>query len=257
MSEQGVGDQLLFARLLPLVLDRTPRVVVDCDPRLAPLLKRAHPQLEAVLAPNEVHFNTAAEIAMGDIAGVLKLTSDEIARLPPALSADAEKARALRKKYEMLAQGRPIVGVAWASPNAKLAREKSAAIEHWGALLRQPYFFVSLQYGDVSADTAAARVAFGCEIYADDRIDQMQSLDDFAAQLTALDRIVTVSNTTAHVAGSLGLNCTVLAAPGRGLFWYWGAEGETTPWYPSLRILRRPIDGRWESQIAVAAEALA
>ncbi|HYD71568.1 MAG TPA: tetratricopeptide repeat-containing glycosyltransferase family protein, partial [Candidatus Binatia bacterium] len=255
-GEQGVGDQLLFTRLLPLVVARTPRVAVDCDPRIASLLKRAYPRLESVLAPSEIARDVRAHIAMGDIAGVLKLGPKDIAALPVAMSADAEQTREFRVKYEALANGRPIVGIAWASPRAKLARSKSAALEHWGALLREPYFFVSLQYGDNRADIEAAEAAFGCEIHRDENVDQLRSIEDFAAQLAALDCIVTVSNTTAHVAGALGLKCLVLVPPTHGLHWYWGVEGATTPWYPTLSLVRRALGAPWDEQIAEAAGAV-
>jgi tetratricopeptide (TPR) repeat protein len=255
-GEQGVGDQLLFTRLLPLVFARTPRVAIDCDPRIASLLKRAYPQLEAVLGPNEVSDDVSAHIAIGDVAGVLQLAPDDIAPLPIVMQADARRTDELRGKYQTLAQGRPIVGVAWASPRARLARPKTARLEHWGALLREPYFFVSLQYGDDRADVEAARRAFGCEIYRDESVDQMRSIEDFAAQLSALDRIVTISNTTAHVAGALGLACLVLVPPAFGLHWYWGLESAKTPWYPSLTLLRRALSAPWESQIEEAAALL-
>jgi tetratricopeptide (TPR) repeat protein len=252
-GEQGVGDQLLFTRLLPLALARTPRVALDCDPRIAPLLKRAYPELEAVLAPGQMARETSAHIAMGDIAGVLKLAPKGIAALPIVMHADAQRTQELRAKYETLASGRPIVGIAWASPRAKLARSKSAGLEHWGALLREPYCFVSLQYGDDSADIEAANAAFGCDIHRDESIDQMRSIEDFAAQLSALDYVVTVSNTTAHVAGALGLKCLVLVPPAHGLHWYWGVEGATTPWYPALALVRRALGAPWDEQVGEAA----
>lgn len=255
-GEQGVGDQLLFTRLLPLALETTPRVAIDCDPRIAGLLRRAYPQVEAVLGPNETCAEAQSHIAMGDIAGVLQLAPERIAALPIVLKADETKVAALEAKYRQMAKGRPVVGIAWASPRAKLARSKSAGLEHWGALLREPYFFVSVQYGDDRADIDAAHSAFGCDIYHDDGVDQMRSMEDFAAQLAALDHIVTISNTTAHVAGALGSRALVLAPPGHGLHWYWGAEGERTVWYPSLEIVRRKLGEPWQDQIARAAGAV-
>lgn len=252
-GEQGVGDQLLFTRLLPFVFERTPRVVVDCEPRIALLLKRAYPQLESVLAPNEVARDVHAHVAMGDIAGVLKLAPKDIAPLPIVMRADAKRTLELRAKYEAIANGRPIVGVAWASPRAKLARSKSAGLEHWGALLRESYCFVSLQYGDDRADIETASAAFSCDIHHDESVDQMRSVEDFAAQLSALDYVVTVSNTTAHVAGALGLKCVVLVPPTHGLHWYWGVEGATTPWYPTLTLVRRTLGAPWEEQVDAAA----
>lgn len=252
-GEQGVGDQLLFTRLLPVVLERTPRVAIDGDPRIAGLLRRAYPNLEAVLAPNQTQRDVIAHVAMGDIAGLLQVTAERIGALPIVLKADDTKARALRSKYLQLSNGRPIVGIAWASPLAKLGSSKSVALEHWGALLREPYFFVSLQYGDDRADIEAARGMFGCDVYHDESVDQLRSIEDFAAQLAALDHVITVSNTTAHVAGALGLRAFVLAPPGHGLHWYWGAEGAHTPWYPSLTLVRRALGAAWEGQVAEAA----
>jgi tetratricopeptide (TPR) repeat protein len=253
-GEQGVGDQLLFTRLLSLVFERTARVAIDCDPRIASLLQRGYPQLETVLAPGEVCSQTCAHVAMGDIAGVLQLSPDAVATLPTVLTADAQKSAALRESYRQRASGRPIVGVAWASPSAKLARPKSSPLADWRTLLREPYFFVSLQYGDVRADIEAANAEFGCEIFEDQKIDQMRSIEDFASQLAALDYIVTVSNTTAHVAGALGLRALVLVPPAHGLHWYWGVHGEKTPWYPSLTLVRRTLDAPWADQVTLAAE---
>jgi hypothetical protein len=238
---------------LPLVLARTARVVVDCDPRLASMLRRAHPGLAGILAPNAPCAGVAAQIAMGDLPRVLQLTAREIAALPIVLGADAEKMQSLRAKYQEKAQGRAIIGIAWASPKAKYARAKGAALEHWGALLSRGHFFVSLQYGDADAEIEAARARFGADIYCDPDVDQMRSIEDFATQIAALDHVVSVSNTTVHVAGAIGARCVVLTPPGRGLHWYWGLQGATTPWYPSLRLVRRPFGAPWDEEIAAAA----
>src|SRR3546814_16287090 len=71
----------------------------------------------------------------------------------------------------------------------------------------------------------------------------MQDLDGFAAQVAAMDMVITTSNTTAHMAGALGRPTWVMLHQGISPHWYWGRDGETTPWYPSLRLLRQPVDG--------------
>jgi len=244
--EQGVGDQILFTRLLPLVLRRAPNIVLDCDPRLAPLLQRVHPTI-SVVAPNAPFDGAAAQIGMGDLPRVLGVTPADVAALEALLRADETKVAAVRARYEALAQGRPIIGIAWASPRAKQARLKGAGLDHWSALLTQPHWFISLQYGANDAPPS---------IHIDPSIDQMRSLDDFGAQVAACDAIVSVSNTTVHVAGALGKPVLVLAPPARGLHWYWGLKGEMTPWYPSVRVVRRAVGASWESQVAEAAALL-
>jgi hypothetical protein len=59
-----------------------------------------------------------------------------------------------------------------------------------------------------------------------------------------------------HLAGALGVPCTVLAPPAQGLLWYWGATGERTPWYESVRVVRRSANEDWAAQVARAAAFL-
>jgi hypothetical protein len=152
--------------------------------------------------------------------------------------------------------GKVRLGIAWASKNAALAKHKSAPILDWAALLKRDALFVNLQYGDTAQDIAAARDAFQCDIHCDPDIDQLKDMHAFAAQLAAMDHIVSVSNTSVHLAGALGAPCTLLAPPAQGLLWYWGAAGDATPWYASIRIVRRAPGHTWGEQIAAAAEIL-
>ena len=82
--------------------------------------------------------------------------------------------------------------------------------------------------------------ALGVEIYQDPEIDPMGDLDDFFAQVAALDLVISTSNTTVHVAGSQNIPCWVLLPWGRGALWYWFLERSDSPWYPSVRLYRQP-----------------
>jgi hypothetical protein len=58
------------------------------------------------------------------------------------------------------------------------------------------------------------------------------------------------------MAGALGVDCIVMPPPARGRLWYWSIEGDTTPWYKSVRIVRRSLRESWEMQVARAAALL-
>jgi hypothetical protein len=79
-------------------------------------------------------------------------------------------------------------------------------------------------------------------------------LAETAALLAELDLIVCVDTAVAHLAGALG-RPTWLLLP-HVPDWRWGLTGETTPWYPTMRIFRQPEAGDWEGAIAQVAEAL-
>ena len=61
-------------------------------------------------------------------------------------------------------------------------------------------------------------------------------MDDFFAQIAVLDGIITVANSTAHVAGSLGVSCSVVL-PFVPSF-RWGIS-EKNVWYASVSTYRQ------------------
>ena len=114
--------------------------------------------------------------------------------------------------------------------------------------------FVDLQYGDTAEERARFERQTGTPIIHDDGIDQIADLDAFAAQVAAMDLIISVSNTTVHLSGALGVPTWVLlnTLP----LCVWMAEGEDSPWYPSLRLFRQTRAGEWADVIGRVADAL-
>jgi hypothetical protein len=253
-AEQGVGDQIVFSRFFHKLLENVGAAQLECDARLAPLFARTFPKFEWVGGIGDAPASPA-QIAMGDVPGLIGAAQETLADAP-LLAVDRGRRDALRARYEILARGRKIVGVSWFSQNAEFGAQKSTGLNAWGALLGGGYFFVNLQYKSDAVDIAAAHAAFGCEIFDDGEVDQVRDLDGFAAQIAALDAVVSVSNTAAHMAGAVGAPCVLLAPPGRGLLWYWGLSSALTPFYPSMQIVRRAPGAAWEGQIEEAAATL-
>jgi hypothetical protein len=61
--------------------------------------------------------------------------------------------------------------------------------------------------------------------------------------------VVTVSNTTAHLAGALGRPLMVMLPEAFGLVWYWHTGRADSPWYPQARLFRQTAPGQWSSVI--------
>ena len=89
-------------------------------------------------------------------------------------------------------------------------------------------------------------------------IDLTGSINDFAdtaALMAELDLIISIDTAAVHLAGALGRPVWTLLQHISD--WRWGMEGETTPWYPTMRLFRQPRPGDWESVVERVGNALA
>ena len=256
-GEQGLGDQALFSGLLGDLASSPIQPTVELDQRMVPLLQRSYPDLTVVhydsLQPDEL-LSFDAQIAMGSLGRFLRRSPQSFPEPRPYLVAEPGLKSQLRQKYLDLAAGRKIVGVAWHSINPRNGSTKSLPLDQWGAILTQKdSLFVSLQYGDVSDDVAAACRASGVEIIVDDDVDSIVDFDAAAAQIAAMDLVIATSNTAVHVAGALGMPTWVMlpVVPN----WRWGLSEQSTPWYPNVSLFRQTAHGDWLPVISQVSDA--
>jgi hypothetical protein len=112
--------------------------------------------------------------------------------------------------------------------------------------------WVSLQHGDVAEEVHAVANQLGAEIGT--YPGATNDMDSLAALIASLDCVVTVCNTTVHVAGAVGTPSFVLAP--RVPLWLYGLRGATMPWYAAARMIRQTHYGDWGSVIEQAAHEL-
>ena len=259
-GEQGIGDQVMYASMVSDLTAAAIDAVVEVDPRLVAMFTRSFPDLRfvpgtPVPAPATME---QVEVAM-PLASLGRWLRPDFASFPRHagyLCADRDRAALLRARYAV-DPAHQIVGISWMSGARRHADAKSIDLRDWAPLLRQRgTTFVSLQYGNDAAHVQRVRDELGVAIIDDPEIDQLRDLDGLAAQIVAMDHVVTISNTTAHLAGALGVPGTVLLPRDRGLHWYWFVDRPDCPWYPSLTLLRQRVSGQWGDVIASAAQRL-
>jgi len=256
-GEQGVGDEFTYFAFLPELLARGASLVVECDPRLVPLIRRSLPDVEAVARqdpPNSrlLADDIDAQVPMVTAAGLLRPSLAGFRPLAPYLRPDPDSVAELRDRY---AGGGLIVGISWQTRHQGLSGRYSVALADWLPILRVPGVrFVSLQYGDHRAEIAAVRTAGGIDLILDDGVDPLKDLDRFAAQVAAMDLVISIDNSTIEAATALGVPTWALIAAVPQ--WKMGLDGETTPWYPAMRLFRQNRRDGWAAVVAAVAETL-
>jgi Flp pilus assembly protein TadD len=259
-GEQGVGDQIMFGSLLPDLVGRGATCLVKLQKRLYPLLERSVPNLILIPRDGSELLQTKLSAAdyqtpIGGLCRWLRPNLDSFPSRPGYLKADATQVEELRRRYRMRLGERPLVGISWRGGLGEAGRLRSIPLTAWSPILNQREFgFVNLQYGDCRADLAAVRSELGVEVLHDDVVDPLKSLDDFAAQTAAMNVVISIDNSTVHMAGALDVPVWAMlpVVPD----WRWLLHRSDSPWYPSVRLFRQIKHGEWPPVLEAVADEL-
>jgi len=248
-AEQGLGDTIQFCRYATLVAARGGNVILQAQPAVEPLLRslavvRAGQAQTALLGAKPPEFEL--ECPLLSLPAVFETTPDTVPWPGAYLAADPELALEKRSLFPSVRPGlpgqRPMrVGLAWAgNPRYKADPQRSLHIGVLLPLLHTPGItWISLQKGP-----AAEQLSFANgDILIWDGSSRDRDLAETAALVATLDLVVTTDTCLAHLAGAMAKPVWILL-PHLG-DWRWMQRAETTPWYPTARLLRQPSPGDW------------
>ena len=262
--EQGLGDQIQFSRYVPWLKQQgAARVTLVCQRPLAALFASL-PGVDAVLAADVV--NNAFTVRGADLAAhdfwtfplsLPRLAGTDLGTLPgapiPYLRATPALSAAWSARWQLAEAGDATralrVGLVWrGNPKHDNDGERSLpALDILAPLWSVPGVrFANLQAGR-AADTELALLDWGPEL---------RDFADTAAAVSALDLLICVDTSIAHLAGAMGRPCWVLL-PQHRTDWRWLRERDDSPWYPmGMRLFRQPTRGAWAQVVAQVRAAL-
>lgn len=255
-GDQGIGDQILHAGMIPELMSWAASIVLEVEPRLVPLFERSFPTLRVVGLRSDLYAGRMdAHAPLGGLGRFLRPTMDAFPRREHGyLVADDVRVRELRERLATDRQA--VVGLSWISRNPEFGRFRSARLQDFSPLLKlRGCRFVDLQYGDTEAERAAIKRETGIEVERLDDVDTTNDIDRLAALISACDFVVTVDNTTVHLAGALGKSTWVLVPHGHARIWYWFDGRDDSPWYPRVRVRCQLRGQAWQDlMVSVASE---
>lgn len=244
LPEQGFGDAMLMTRMLPILKARTgARVLLAVQPPLLRLFRNL-PGVDAAIPADGPLPEVDRAVTMMELPRLLGLDLDAIPPTPPLHIPADSVTRATRIARPFGARLK--VGVMWAgSTSYKGDHKRSVASERFMPLAAIPgvqlfslYNGPLLDWFRSSSDSAVMLDASG-----DDR-----DFADCAAMIRELDLVISVDSAAAHLSASLGVETWNLLA--FAPYWIYGEQGDTTPWHPSMRLVRQTAPGDWDGVFA-------
>lgn len=248
LSEQGIGDQIMFLSMACDLSKNVDELIIQCDERLHSLLSRSLGRTIRLVSIEETPCRTQYdyELPMGSLGRAYRSKLDSFSHSSSGyLVCDTCRQAMLRKRLERF-DHRLIVGISWKSALDRPTNQaKSLRLQELlNAIALPGLLFVNLQYGDIWAEWDSAVLPSYCGKITISDIDNQEDIDGLAALTKACDIVITIDNVTAHLAGALGAS-TLLLLPFCS-DWRWGVNESSSYWYASLRLLRQQTEGAWD-----------
>ena len=247
-AEQGLGDTIQMARFLPQVADLgTASVFIECQPSAVTLLQYNFPQFEIVVREYGEAPRKAFDLWTGlmSLPFLLGIRTDTVPGGAGYLNIPPEHGEYWRGRVaEITRPHKPSIGLAWSGePRHSADRRRSIPFEKIAEAIREID-------GDFLALQTSVPAVHPANLI--DVSEELVTLADTAALIAEMDLVITVDTSIVHLAGAIAKE-TWLLLPYR-YEWRWGLEGETNHWYESVKVLRQPAHGDWDSILSEVFE---
>jgi tetratricopeptide (TPR) repeat protein len=254
-GEQGLGDQLLYFTLLSNLENYSQEKFVATDKRLIPLLEGTYKNFKFIdIANIDISSWEGQHIPVGSLPRICRYDINQFINTNHKyirIKQNTQDKISVKVNEKKANNENIVCGVSWSSSNTSAGSRKSIKLTSLlSTFAKMPITFIDLQYGNTSQEREELEKIENIDFIHLDEIDNTNNLYELAALIESCDVVITISNTTAHIAGALGKK-TFLLLPlsGKGRFWYWSEFNGKNLWYASIKIFSQIKAGDWDHPI--------
>ncbi|MCV6638746.1 tetratricopeptide repeat-containing glycosyltransferase family protein [Candidatus Albibeggiatoa sp. nov. NOAA] len=237
IHEQGFGDTIQFLRYLLLI--KAQKLILKCHAPLISMVQTSFSHLPIdIVEPNTPILEIYDYyVPLASLPRLFQTQVDSIPHNIPYLKTNSAKIQPWKTK---LTTGKINIGIVWSgNPNHVNDANRSCPLDYFLNLAQQTDIqLYSLQKGDVAQQLNPDMPIQDCS-------QQLQDFTDTAALIQALDLVITVDTSVAHLAGALGQKTWIILpyVPD----WRWLLNRQDSPWYPTVKLFRQIQAKDWTS----------
>ncbi len=256
LSEQGLGDTIHFVRYCIILRKKGIPFKLSIQSKLHSLIISSG-IVSQPLSPDEVlNYLDLPWIPLMSLPRLLDVTPERPLLSQPYLKPPNDSIS--KWKRILRVESRPIIGINWqADPkfDKNAISSRSIPLSSFRFLSQiKDLKLISLQkgFGSEQFDSCNFKHLF---VSSQSIINSSWSFLDTAAIISNCDLVITVDTSVAHLAGALGKETYLLLkyVPD----WRWGLVHNDTFWYPTIKLFRQSIPGKWDDVFERLSKAVA
>ena len=243
LREQGVGDEILYGTMYDDLLKLCKNVTIECDTRLKKIFRNSFPKFTdsfvdfGKISSNKKFLKDYDSVIYAGSLG--RFFRNKIENFSDGCYLCDDKDLTKKYKNQLKDFGNKInIGLSWKSFKNRYANEKSLFLQDLNNILETKNCnFINLQYGNVVDEVSVYNDKYNKNIITLDNLDLYNDFDSLSSVLKNLDLFISVSNSTAHLAGSLGVKTLLIRPDNHAIFHYWNQPSNKTPWYKTVTFI--------------------
>jgi tetratricopeptide (TPR) repeat protein len=242
IGEQGIGDEIMYSTIIGDLSKKVKKIFLYCDNRLELIFKDKFPFLEFV--DNNYNLNNIeSKLPIGSLARIFRnYEKDFYDNLEKNLITECNS-------NLLKLSSRINIGLSWHTENLQFGPERNINLNSLIPIFENKKLnFINLQYGNHEYEINNLETKIGRKIFLKDSIDNKNDIYGLAKKIKKCDLVITIDNSTVHLAGFLNKK-TFLLLPFVA-DWRWQLHRNDTPWYNSVKLFRQSKKFEWDPVIS-------
>lgn len=253
-GEQGIGDEIMFASMIPDMLKTCKQVIFECHTSLKELFKNSFPTVDCygtredaeikwVYGKNGVMtYPIDAQIAIGDVGKFYRRDIIDFPGTRYITPTPENNLKAANRLNSVITDDKPVIGINWIGGVKRTRVEvRSLTLEQMLPILSQDAHFVVLQYTDCADEIFEFEQKHGIKLHYWPELAKHvegRDYDVFAGLVANMDLVISNCSSVIHLAGAMGVPTWCLT-PSRPA-WRYRLDLDYMPWYgKTVRLFRQ------------------
>jgi len=238
LREQGIGEEILFGSIYKDIISNFKNIKIEADKRLVSVFSRS---FQNDIFVEDGYYSKNSKISQFDnviyAGSMLQFFRKKETDFTNSNYLLARKDIVDKYKEELSNYKEKLrIGISWKSVINIYGSLKSLSIKDFEPLFTSNRLIINLQYGSIDSDKEYLSSQNKYLKIFDD-LDLFNDVESCMGLLKNLDLFITVSNSTAHFAGALGIPTILICPKKSSTYFYWNTSRESSIWYKNTKVL--------------------
>ena len=245
----------MFGTIFEDLLKVQPNIAVVIDKRLKKLFERTYPNVNFFGIEEDISLlNYSKHISMG---GLCKFFRNNIKDFNNGIFKPLITSYDINNQIKtLMPQSKGLkIGLSWLTFAKKNVKRRSLSSQQVSSIMNyNNHTFINLQYGNINSSLQEINELSEKSIYQVPGVDLTNNIESLSSIISNCDLIITIDNSTAHLASALGKPVWILLPYYNDFRWM--EDTEESIWYKNSLLLRQTIKEDWSQVISNISSAL-